>query len=170
MNEMQQKLVEDNIGLVHYLHQKNYPNKYDEDAISEGIVGLCKAATSFDDKLGISFSTYAGKCILNEIRSYYKRSKRHYGIASLDYVVDEGDFNSTVADTIEDESARIDLVNLDFKDFYDDLEAMDKKLLQLASNYSNEIIAEKLNKSEAWVAQRLRKLRRDWGIKNGDIN
>ena len=65
------KLVTDNLRLVYYLYEKLTKNplteNYKDDIISEGMVGLVKAANTFDNGRGIKFGTYASRCITNEM-------------------------------------------------------------------------------------------------------
>lgn len=69
--EERNKLVEENIKLVHYVVGK-YFNKYGdtEEFISEGYIGLIKAANAYNKNSQYSFSTLAHKCIYNEISRY----------------------------------------------------------------------------------------------------
>ena len=54
-----------------------------DDLIQIGRIGLIKAATTFDKAKGRKFSTYAGKCINNEIYMYFRREKKHQADISL---------------------------------------------------------------------------------------
>ena len=74
------KLVTDNLRLVYYLYEKLTKNKltrqYKDDIISEGMVGLVKAAKTFDDKRKIKFGTYASRCITNEMLMFIRRMNK----------------------------------------------------------------------------------------------
>lgn len=68
-----------NQGLVVYCIDKVLklaPNLY-EEAFSAGIIGLCKAALTFDVDKGVSFSTFAFKIVRNEILIYLRGENRH---------------------------------------------------------------------------------------------
>ena len=55
-----EKLVTDNIGLVrHIAKQIDVPYIQQEDLVSEGTIGLIKAAQTFDENKKIKFSTYS---------------------------------------------------------------------------------------------------------------
>ncbi len=72
------ELVESNIGLVKYIARLFLNTGYEyEELVQEGMVGLVKAAKTFDESRGFLFSTYAGKCIQKEILAYLKREKKH---------------------------------------------------------------------------------------------
>ena len=68
MTAKQEQLVLNNVNLVYeitkpYRNLKNY-----DDIVSEGMLGLCKAATCFEEIRGNNFSTFAymhilGKCL-----------------------------------------------------------------------------------------------------------
>ena len=62
------KLIEHNLRLVVYI-SKRFENTgiNIEDLISIGTIGLIKAVDSFDINKNIKFSSYASKCIENEV-------------------------------------------------------------------------------------------------------
>lgn len=65
-----EKLVQDNQRLVYYLVKKRgiEPSYlWYDDIIASGMIGLFKAAITFDESKNVKFSTYAIKCINNEI-------------------------------------------------------------------------------------------------------
>lgn len=74
------KLVTDNINLVHHVIHKYFHIKpgnddaYDE-AFQDGCLGLVKAARQFKPELGNAFSTYAVYLILNGIKKGYKKEQ-----------------------------------------------------------------------------------------------
>lgn len=87
MNDKQ--FIEDNVKLVYYLIQKYYPTyAYDEDIIQCGMIGLCKAAKAWQQKG--KFSSYAKKCIFNEIKNELKYRQKHSAVISLEVLL-EGD-------------------------------------------------------------------------------
>ena len=90
MNDEQQKLVADNMTLVHYLINRYYPTfKGNEDVVQTGMVGLCKAAMYWNSGKS-TFTTYASKCILNEIKNYFKENITEQPSLSLDYEYEGG--------------------------------------------------------------------------------
>ncbi len=71
------KLIIHNLRLVAYIVKKNYPDAPDrDDLISIGTVGLIRAAETFDYQKGNHFSTYASKCIDNQIKMHFRKMKR----------------------------------------------------------------------------------------------
>lgn len=87
-NHQYNELIRENINLVHIIIKKNYPHvKQDsyeyEDMFSDGLYGMYKAAINFKIDRGCEFSTFANKCILNQINMSYRYSKKHKNLISL---------------------------------------------------------------------------------------
>ena len=68
---LNENLITENMKLVH-LVIRNMGLKSNEDLIQEGMMGLCKAAKHFNDKLGFSFCTYAYATIRGQIKLYIR--------------------------------------------------------------------------------------------------
>lgn len=158
-----EKLVTDNIKLVHAVINRLFPTyRGDEDVIEEGTLGLVKAARAFDEDSSVAFSTYAFCLIRNEIISYLRRERRFEGIESLDEPIgDDGEGNEvtrgeTIAseDTVDvtDRSSAID-------DVFTSLTERDKLIVVLRlRGLSTTEIAEKVNTGEPNVRRVLRKI------------
>ncbi len=73
MNELKDRLAEENLGLVHLCANrfKGKGIEYD-DLYGAGCVGLVKAANAFDRDRGVKFSTYAVPVILGEIKRLFR--------------------------------------------------------------------------------------------------
>lgn len=68
-----EKLVQENMGLVTFIAKKYaYRNEPLDDLIQIGVEGLMKAATRFNKKFGVKFSTYASPTVDGEIRHYLR--------------------------------------------------------------------------------------------------
>jgi RNA polymerase sporulation-specific sigma factor len=68
-HEARNKLIEHNLRLVAFIVKKQYfEHKEPEDLISIGAIGLIRAVETFSLDKNISFSTYASKCIDNQIK------------------------------------------------------------------------------------------------------
>lgn len=89
---MQEQLIMDNHNLVYHILQKmNLYNQLDE-YYDIAVIGLIKAAKNYDATKQINFSTFAGKCIRNEILLYLRqqqsnRLKANYNTISLEKTV-----------------------------------------------------------------------------------
>lgn len=83
--EEQEELILKNRNLVRFLVNKLgvAPNDYD-DMVSIGMIGLIKAAATFDKSKKRAFSTYAGRCINNELFMHYRKEKQNLRNISLD--------------------------------------------------------------------------------------
>lgn len=87
-NHQYNELIRENINLIHIIIKKNYPHvKQDsyeyEYMFSDGLYGMYKAAINFKIDRGCEFSTFANKCILNQINMSYRYSKKHKNLISL---------------------------------------------------------------------------------------
>lgn len=127
--EAEYKLIEHNLGLVTDV-VKNLKKQFEqnEDLISIGVFGLIKGINTFDRKHKTKLSTYATKCIKNEIFMYLKKNKLPYTEVSLEapiYTYDDGNSlslndilasnNCDVEQSImqrEDFSNLVDILNL----------------------------------------------------------
>lgn len=145
-----QKLIEDNIALVYYIISKQYPTFIkDEDVIQSGMVGLCKAANYYDPEKGL-FSSYAGRCIRNEINEEFIRRKPTKNNVSLDTKLGE---DGTLSDVLvgDDDVAYID------ESFFSQLTKDEATLLNLESaGYTTDEISELCG----FNAQKVRKILR----------
>lgn len=87
--EEQEKKVIENMNLVYYMIKQLphiNPNDYD-DWVQIGRIGLIKAVSTFDETKGRKFSTYASKCIRNEIYMHFRKERPHNSNISLNDVV-----------------------------------------------------------------------------------
>ena len=101
MTDREQKII-DNTNLVHYIVHKHFPQYItNQDVIQNGYVGLIKAVDSFDESTGNTFSTYASRCIFNEIAIDLRRRNKYAKDISLHAVLAEGNTQDDSL-TIED--------------------------------------------------------------------
>ena len=78
-------LIEHNLRLVVYIAKKfDNTGVGVEDLISIGTIGLIKAINSFDINKKIKLSTYASRCIENEILMYLRRNHKTRMEVSID--------------------------------------------------------------------------------------
>lgn len=111
-----QMLVERNMRLiVHIARKYKVPGCTFDDLISIGSVGLIKAVRSYDMDTGTSLSTYAARCIENEILMSLRQSRKRQGDVSLDEplgtdkdgnTISFSDLLGTPPDMVEDEVRR----------------------------------------------------------------
>lgn len=80
-------LINHNLRLVAHIVKK-YSNSLEaDDLISVGTIGLIKAVDSFDENKGVLLSTYASRCIENEILMLIRANKKHKETISLNTVL-----------------------------------------------------------------------------------
>ena len=84
-----EKLIRRNLRLVAHVVKKYGANEtLQEDLLSIGTIGLIKAVDSFSVEKGSRFSTYAARCIENEILMYFRSQKKCAGDKSIHDVID----------------------------------------------------------------------------------
>ena len=83
--DMQAKdvLIRHNLRLVAHVVKKYNGAAEADDLISCGTIGLIKAINSFKADKGTQISTYASRCIENEILMFLRVSKKHQQVGSL---------------------------------------------------------------------------------------
>ena len=100
------KLIEHNLRLVAHIVKK-FESKYKDtdDLISIGTIGLIKGIDSYDVSKNIKITTYAARCIENEILMYFRSNKKYVNDVSLnDYIGVDKDGNSiSLIDVLPDD-------------------------------------------------------------------
>ena len=100
-----EKLIRHNLRLVAHIAKKYYAQPGDqEDLVSIGTIGLMKAVDTFDSTRRARFSTYASRCIENELRMHFRRLQRSRTTVSLQETLDAGkdDTALTLSDVLQD--------------------------------------------------------------------
>lgn len=84
----EEKLIKHNLRLVAHISKKYKNSGIDnEDLISIGTIGLMKAIKTFDYSKGNSFSTYASRCIDNEILMSFRSNKKNVQAVFFDDII-----------------------------------------------------------------------------------
>ena len=156
MTSEQQRLVEDNLPLVYFIISREYPTFIgDEDLAQSASLGLCQAAENWDETKGL-FSTYAGKCIRNEINKEFIRRKPHSKNISLQTTLSE---KLTLDEVLVGDE---DVVIMDEK-FYDTLTDEEIKAFELYYvGYSADEIAETMRCNVPKANKLLRIVKKKW--------
>ena len=90
-------LIERNLRLVAHIVKKYYPQGADQDdLISIGTIGLIKGISSFDPSKGARLSTYAARCVENEVLMYFRSMKKTQGEVSLSEPIDSDSDGGTL--------------------------------------------------------------------------
>lgn len=163
LSSAKEHLVLENQKLVYYQIQQmgieRNSSNYD-DIVSIGTIGLIKAAIAFDSSKKIRFSTYATKCIKNEILLYFRKYKKYANDLSLENELIDYD-NYTLGDTIIDTSINF-IEEIEQDDYFiyilsialNCLRNNEKvALLYSLTNLKQEKIAEIMGTSKSYVSQ-----------------
>ena len=88
-SEAKNKLIEHNLRLVAHSIKKYYGRKCEQDdLVSIGTIGLIKAINTFDPDKKIRLSSYASRCIENEILMHLRAVKKTERDISLNETID----------------------------------------------------------------------------------
>lgn len=162
------KLIEHNLRLVAHIVKKYYLSTTDQDdLVSIGTIGLIKAVDTFDSDKGIRLSSYAARCIENEILMFFRNCKKSAQDVSMNEPIDtDKDGNALV---LMDVMATEDLIveELDtkikseqlYKYIDDALSEREQMIVKLRYGLGGKIpltqreVAQKLNISRSYVSR-----------------
>lgn len=85
------KLITHNLRLVAHVVKKYTYSLEADDLLSVGTIGLIKAIDSFDYGKKVQLSTYAARCINNEILMLIRANKKHKNVVSLNSLTTNND-------------------------------------------------------------------------------
>lgn len=128
------KLVEHNLRLVAHIIKKYYGTQSEQDdLVSIGTIGLIKAINTFDISKNIRLSSYASRCIENEILMHFRNCKKSSQDISLNETID--------TDKDGNPLTLLDIMSID-DNIIDELD------LKLNSQKLSQFISEELNERE----------------------
>ena len=108
-------LTAHNLRLVAHIAGKyRGSNEEPEELVSIGTFGLMKAVDTFDYHKGARFSTYAARCVENEILMHFRSRKKHLSDISMNEpaMTDKDGNTLTLMDTLEDGTDLVEQVEL----------------------------------------------------------
>jgi RNA polymerase sporulation-specific sigma factor len=83
------KLIEHNLRLVAHIIKKYYSTQSDQDdLVSIGTIGLIKSVDTFDHTKGARLSSYAARCIENEILMFFRNNRKNAQNVSIHDPID----------------------------------------------------------------------------------
>ncbi len=130
------KLVEHNLRLVAHIVKKYYATQADhDDLVSIGTIGLIKAINSYDLDKNIKLSSYAARCVENEILMHFRNCKKSASDVSLSETID--------TDKDGNPLTLIDILAVE-ENFADDLDLKIKS--EKLSEYINSVLDEREKK------------------------
>ncbi len=96
-----EKLILHNLRLVAHVCKKyRQDDKIEtEDMVSIGTIGLIKAVDTYSSERHTAFSTYAARCVENEILMQYRKLKKYEGTTLLSDALQGEDDSLTYLDT-----------------------------------------------------------------------
>ena len=135
------KLIEHNLRLVAHIVKKFSANdNMTDDLISIGTIGLIKGIDTYKDNKKTKITTYAARCIQNEILMYFRANKKSNNDVSLSDSIgyDKEGNEINLIDVIEDKTP--DMIETIF--IKDNVKMLEKHL-KLLSPREREIIAKR---------------------------
>lgn len=111
-NEARNILIEKNLRLVAHIAKK-YTASFSglsDDIISVGTIGLIKAIETYSLDKNTRLSTYAAKCIDNEILMYLRQNKKFLSQVSLDHPIgtDKDGNEISLIDVLQNDEDEVD--------------------------------------------------------------
>ncbi len=132
-----ENLISHNLRLVAHIVKK-YTNSLEaDDLLSVGTIGLIKAIDTFDYSKKVQLSTYAARCINNEILMLIRSNRKHKNVVSL---------NSLTSSNEDDKDLELkDVLSFDDEELYEQVET------NLLIQKVKKVIAERLDEREQAV-------------------
>lgn len=136
--ESRNKLIEHNLRLVAHIVKKYETDIVDnDDLISIGTIGLIKAIDSYSLDKKTKITTYAARCIENEILMYFRSNKKNNNVISLNdsIGIDKDGNEINLIDMVPDKSKEIfdilhDKENVEkLKEYIKDLSSREKEII-----------------------------------------
>ncbi len=161
-------LIEHNLRLVAHIVKKYYTSMNDQDdLVSIGTIGLIKAVDTFDTSKGIRLSSYAARCIENEVLMYFRNCKKSAQDISMNEPIDtDKDGNALVLmDVMATEDLIIDELDTKIKSeqlhkyISEILSPREKKIILLRYGLDGNLpltqreVASRLNISRSYVSR-----------------
>lgn len=162
------KLVEHNLRLVAHIIKKYYGTQNEQDdLVSIGTIGLIKAVNTYDIEKNIKLSSYASRCIENEILMHFRNSKKSSQDISLNEAIDtDKDGNPlTLLDIMSVDDDIIDKLNIKLnssklsKFIDEELDSREKRIIVMRYGLNGDEpmtqknVAKKLNISRSYVSR-----------------
>lgn len=123
-------IIHHNLRLVAHIVKKYSQTDDADDLISVGSLGLIKAINTYKFGHGTQFSTYAARCIENEILMLIRSNKKHKNNISIEDILGKDDEGNeiTIGDLSFDEESNIEVL-AEQKNLSEKLDCVLKKYL-----------------------------------------
>ena len=173
--EQLEKMANGDLNARAVLIERNLRLVSHDDLISIGTIGLIKAVDSFDYSKGTRLSTYASRCVENEILMYFRSLKKQNGEVFMGDAIDtDKDGNPlTVEDVISDDRDIVEEIEtkrrwLEVKKLIENMEdEREKEIIILRYGLNNakpltqREVAQRLNISRSYVSRIEKKILQD---------
>ena len=131
------KLIEHNLRLVAHIVKKFDSKDNTDDLISIGTIGLIKGIDTFSNKNGTKLTTYAARCVENEILMFYRANKKNNKNISIN--------ESVGFDKDGNEISFLDILKTPNPDYVNDIDLQDNikllyKFIDVLTKREKEII------------------------------
>lgn len=155
-------LITNNLRLAISVAQKF---SYEEDYESVAMIGLIKAADTFDLEKGINFATYATRVIQNDILMYIRKIKKYSQNVSLETVIPGTDETPlTIGETLSYDDEEIDKLEKaeGIKALYDAIHSLPDRECKIicllygideVRRYKQHEVAERFGISQSYVSR-----------------
>lgn len=158
--EKRNNLILNNLKLVYYQCNRKFSSLplEKEDIISIGILGLIKAIDNYDKEKGYAFSTYALKCVDNEILQAVRKNRCLNHISLEDIICEDLSYADVISDSVNiEEEYLYNEIIFNVKDIVNKLNQRDRYIYELyfTSLLSQKEIAKKINLSQAYISRRI---------------
>ncbi len=162
------KLIEHNLRLVAHIIKKYYAVQADQDdLVSIGTIGLIKAVDTFDAAKGTRLSSYAARCIENEILMYFRTLRKSAQDVSISDPIDtDRDGNAlTFMDIIACDDTIADDLDLKMQSkklhayIQEVLDSREKQIIRMRYGLGNapamtqQIVADRLGISRSYISR-----------------
>lgn len=162
------RLIEHNLRLVAHIIKKYYTIQCDqEDLVSIGTIGLIKAVDTFDCKKGTRLSSYAARCIENEILMHFRNGRKNaLNISISDPIETDRDGNTlTFMDIIACEDTIAEDLDLKWKSsklrcyMHEVLDSREQQIIRLRYGIdtpgplTQQVVAQRLGISRSYVSR-----------------
>ena len=167
--EARRILIEHNLRLIAHIVKKYENNHYtSDDLISIGTIGLIKAVDTYDNTKQNKLTTYAARCIENEILMHLRSNKKTLNDISLqDPIGYDKDGNEISLVDVIDAETTVDVTDMLYKkeqyqklyEYIDTLEDKEKEIIIMRYGLNNQQpltqrqIAKEKNISRSYVSK-----------------
>ena len=172
MRRLNNELVTENVKLVYFIYEKLSKNeitvRYKDDIVSEGMIGLIKAAKNFEPDKGYKFATYAACCIRNQMLMFLRKLNRQvpYEISLTTVVGKDKDGGELyLMDTLEADSGNPEdgIERLIFDEFISAQNEKDRTIVaMIRKGHKQKDIGDKIGMKQSTVSRRIARLKKKY--------